>query len=133
MQAGVNAMSIYMDLNDPNIKTKIAELPEKMLEYAEEVLSNQCDVIVGLAKVYVPVDTGSLRDSIRKERGGTGKEWREFKVRAGGYVTNPRTGRRVDYAWIVELRTPFLSTAVEEVKPTIQMMIEAAVVEKCNE
>jgi hypothetical protein len=126
-------MSIRLDFSDPNVKEKIAQLPEKMLKYAEEVLSKQCDLIVGIAKVNVPVDTGSLRDSIRKERGGMGKHWRQFKVRAGGYVTNPKTGRRVNYAWIVELRFPFLRPAVEEVKPTIVEMIRANVVEKASE
>lgn len=126
-------MSIRLDLNDPNIKDKIATLPEKMLEHAEAVLSRQCDLIVGIAKINVLVDTGSLRDSIRKERGGEGQHWREFRVRAGGYVTNPRTGRKVDYARYVEERSPFLRPAVEEVKPTIVEMIRANVVEKTSE
>lgn len=125
-------MSIKLTL-DGNIQAKIAELPEKMLAYAEEVLSNQCDLIVGLAKIYVPVDTGSLRDSIRKERGGEGKHWREFRVRAGGYITNPRTHRRVDYAVHVHNRMPFLLMAVDDVKPTINDMIKSVVVERCSE
>lgn len=115
------------------MKEKIAELPEKMLQYAEEVLSSQCDLIVGLAKVYVPVDTGSLRDSIRKERGGQGAHWREFRVRAGGYVTNPKSGGKVDYAVHVHNRTPFLLMAVSEVTPTIQSMIQSKVVQECSE
>jgi hypothetical protein len=126
-------MSIRMDINDPNVKEKIAQLPEKMLEYAQQVLSSQCDLIVGLAQIYVPVDTGSLRDSIRKERGGEGLYWREYRVRAGGYITNPRTGRRVNYARYVEQRYPFLRPAVEEVRPTIIEMVKSLVVEKCSE
>lgn len=123
-------MSIKYDFSDPNIKQKIAELPEKMLKYAEEALSKQCDLIVGIAKVNVMVDTGSLRDSIRKERGGMGKHWRQFKVRAGGYIMNPRTGKLVNYAVYVEQRYPFLRTAVMMVMPTIAEMIKANVVEK---
>jgi len=126
-------MSIRMDINDPAIKTKLAQLPEKMLEFAEEALLKQCQLIVALAQVNVAVDTGSLRDSIRVERGGSGQHWRQFSVRAGGYVVNPKSGQLVNYAWIVELRQPFLRPAVEEVKPTIADMIEANVVANVNE
>jgi hypothetical protein len=118
-----NNLSIQLDISDPAIKAKLAELPEKMLEYAFEVLMKQAELIKGLAQVYVPVDTGSLRDSIRI-------------VRAGGYVTNPETGRIVDYAKFQEFGTRYvygqfyLTRAVEEVQPTIAAMIKAGVVEK---
>ena len=131
-------MSINLDLADPNIKEKLARLPEQMLDWAEEVLLEQAHLIVGLAQVYCPVETGSLRDSIRVERGGEGQFWRKVSVRAGGYVTNPNTGRIVDYAVYQEEGTPyisgqhFLSQAVEEVKPTIADMIKERVVEKAN-
>jgi hypothetical protein len=125
-------MSIRLDF-DSTLKEKIANLPQEMLTYAEEVLTKQCDLIVSLAQIYVPVDTGSLRNSIRKERGGEGLYWRQYRVRAGGYVTNPRTQRKVDYALYVETRTPFLHPAVYEVLPTIAGMIQANVVEKVNE
>lgn len=130
------ANTITLDISDPNIKEKLAVLPEKMLEYAEEALINQAHLIVALAQVYCPVDTGSLRDSIRIERGGQGLKWRQVRVRAGGYVTNPDTGRLVDYAVYQEegtryiLGQHFLSRAVEEVKPTIELMIENNVLNK---
>jgi hypothetical protein len=132
-------MSIILDWADPNIKDKLATLPEKMLDFAEEVLIQQAHLIVGLAQVYCPIDTGSLRDSIRVERGGHSLHWREIRVRAGGYVTNPKTMRRVDYAAYQEYGTRyiygnlFLTRAVEEVKPTIAEMIKANVVDKINE
>jgi hypothetical protein len=126
---------IVLDITDPNIKEKLAVLPEKMLDYAEEVLISQAHLIVGLAQIYCPVDTGSLRDSIRVERGGQGLRWREVKVRAGGYITNPDTGRLVDYAIYQEegtkyiTGTHFLKQAVDEVTPTIAVMIKAKVLE----
>jgi len=129
-------MSIILDIEDPNFKYKLATLPEKMLDYAYEILMAQAHLIVGLAQVYVPVDTGSLRDSIRVERGGEGMHWREVKVRAGCYVTNPKTGRRVDYALYQEYGTKyvyaslFLTRAVEEVQPTIKTAIESGVLER---
>ncbi len=103
-----------------------------MLEYAFEVLLAQAELMKGIAQVYVPMDTGSLRDSIRVERGGESKNWRRVRVRAGGYVTNPKTGRLVDYAAIVEQRYGFMRAAWIEVEPTIADMIKANVVAKCN-
>jgi hypothetical protein len=120
---------IILDVTDPNLKEKLAVLPEKMLDYAAEVLIAQAHLIVGLAQIYCPVDTGSLRDSIRVERGGQGLHWREVRVRAGGYITNPRTNNIVNYAAYVEARTPFLGPAVEEVKPTIEAMLQQGVLQ----
>jgi hypothetical protein len=87
----------------------------------------------GLAQVYVPVDTGSLRDSIRIERGGETLSWRQVRVRAGGYIVNPKQpGHTVNYALFVEQRFPYMRPAFEEVKATIAEMIKAQVVEKVN-
>ncbi len=128
-------MSIHLDITDSNIKEKLATLPEKMLDYAEEVLLDQAHLIVGLAQINCPVDTGTLRDTGRVERGGQGQHWREVKVRFGGYLINPKhpNDGTVNYALYVEQRTPFLRPAVEEVKPIIEEMIKANVVQKANE
>ena len=123
-------MSIVLDLN--TVKADVATLPEKILDYAFEVLLSQAELIKGLAQIYVPVDTGSLRDSIRVERGGQGLHWRRVRIRAGGYIINPKTGKLVNYARFVEERYPFLRPAVEEVKPTIAEMIREGVVEGVN-
>lgn len=125
-------MSIRFDLASGVVKEDIARLPEKMLEFAFEVLLQQAELMKGLAQVYVPVDTGSLRDSIRVERGGEGEGWRRVRIRAGGYVTNPKTGRLVNYAAIVEAKYPYMRPAFDEVKATIAEMITAKVVENCN-
>lgn len=119
-------MSMTIDVT----KTDLATLPEKMLDYALEVLLAQANLMVELAQVYCPVDTGSLRDSIRVERGGEGEGYRQVRVRAGGYITNPKTGRLVDYAGTVEQRQPFMAPAWEEVAPTIVDMLQNGVVEK---
>jgi hypothetical protein len=123
-------MSINFDLGQ--VKTDLADLPEKMLEYAFEVLMSRAELMKDLAQVYVRVDTGSLRDSIRIERGGESKNWRRVRVRAGGYVTNPKTGRLVDYAGIVEQRFPYMRPAFDEIKGDIADMIRAKVVEGCS-
>jgi HK97 gp10 family phage protein len=127
-------MSITIDVT----KVSLATVPEKMLDFAMEVILSQAHLMVGLAQINVPVDTGSLRDSIRVERGGEGQGWRQVRVRAGGYVTNPKTGRLVNYSNFVEFGTrkmsaqPYMRPAWEEVKPTILEMLKSHVVERCT-
>ena len=115
------------------VKQDLAELPEQMLDYAFEVIMEQAQLMKGYAQIYVPVDTGSLRDSIRVERGGVGKNWRVVRVRAGGYVTNPKTGKLVNYAGYVEAKQPFMHPAWFHVCPTILDMIRNRVVAEVSE
>ena len=121
-------MSIRLDITKGTIKQDLAMLPEKMLDWAFEVLLDQAHLMQGLAQVYVRVDTGSLRDSIRVERGGEGKHWRVVSVRAGGYIVNPKTNRLVNYAAVVEAKYPYMRPAYEDVRNTIKQMIETKVV-----
>ena len=102
---------------------QIAQIPDKLLEGAEQAILETAHLVLGLAQVHVRVDTGSLRDSGRIERGGKGLHWAEVKVRFGGYVTNPRTGRLVDYAAIIEQRYPYLAPAAREAEPEIRATI----------
>ena len=94
-----------------------------MLAGALEAILEQARLIKGLAQVRVRVETGSLRDSGRVERGGQGKHWAKVSVRFGGYVANPKTGRLVDYARVIEVRYPYLAPAVAEVRPQIAAVI----------
>jgi len=110
------------------LKTSLAELPEKMLDHAEQVILDQAYMMKGIAQILVRVDTGSLRDSIRVERGGSGQHWRVIRVRAGGYVTNPKTGKIVNYAAIVERKYPYMRPAWDSVKGTVAEMITARIV-----
>lgn len=103
----------------------VHELPELVDAEVEQVLRRNIELFKGLAQVYVAVDTGSLRDSIRIERGGTGKRWHEWRIRAGGYITNPKTMRRVDYAAHVEARQPFMAPAWADVKPALESELKA--------
>jgi hypothetical protein len=104
------------------IKIDIGTVISVVDETAEAVLSQICDLIVGYYKILVNVDTGSLRDSARKERGGEGRL--TFRVRAGGYIINPKTKRLVDYAGYVEDRFHPLQNAVDEVSPEIIALLE---------
>ena len=108
-------------------------LPEKMLDVAYEELLQQAELMKGLAQVNVRVDTGSLRDSIRIERvGPTRHLHRMVRVRAGGYVTNPRTGKIVRYAAVVEKKWPYMRPAWESIRPNVESLIARRVVEAVN-
>jgi len=126
-------VSLVLSLDDRNIKQKLATLPEHMIEWAEEVLLNRAHYMRDIAQVLVRVETGSLRDSIRVERGGKGQFWREVRVRAGGYVVNPKTGRLVDYAVFVENNYPFMAPAFLQIKEDLAYLIKNLVVEKVKD
>ena len=119
-------MSVVVDVT----KFELATLPEKMLNWAFEVMMGQAELMKDLWKIYINVDTGAARDSIRIERGGEEKDWRSIRVRGGGYVTNPKTGRLVDYMPIIEAKYGAGRMAFEEIKPTLLMMLKEGTVER---
>jgi len=120
--------TIQLRLNS-NTKYALAELEDNIADWAFEALLEQAEVMKGYWQIFINVDTGAARDSIRIERGGEGKYWKQVKVRGGGYVINPKTGRLVDYMWILEQRYGAGRAAFEIIKPVIAMMIEEKVVE----
>ena len=124
---------IFVDLNSGTVKQDIADIPNKILEGAEEAIMQVAHLMVGYAQVHVRVDTGSLRDSIRVERGGRGMHWREVKVRAGGYIVNRKTGKLVNYAAAVEAKYPYMHPAWNEVQPEAQDIIRRICLEHIQE
>jgi len=101
------------------IKSKLLRVEGGMDPVVRAALDAVANQIKDDARAFCPVDTGSLRESIRKEAVArpAQKAW-EVGVRAGGYVTNPKTNRIVDYAVHVEFGTsraraqPFLRPAM---------------------
>lgn len=125
--------TIRVDATKGTVRQDLAILPEKMLEAAYEELLQQAYLMRGLAQIYVRVDTGSLRDSIRVERvGPTYHLHMVVRVRAGGYITNPKTKRLVNYAGIVEIKYPYMRPAWEQIRGNIIALIERRVVEAVN-
>jgi len=122
-------MSLRFDFDKGTLKEDLARLPEEMLDAAFTELMMQAELMKGIAQVIVRVDTGSLRDSIRVERGGEGERWRRVRVRAGGYVTNPLTGKVVTYAVHVEQKFPFMRPAWEQIRGNVDSLIKRRVVE----
>jgi len=116
-------MSIQLDFEKGTVKQDVAAIPNKLLEGAEEAIMELAHLLCGLAQVRIRVDTGSARDSGRVERGGRTMHWRQVRVRFGGYVVNPKTGKLVDYAGILERKYPYLRPAWDDVRPQAEEII----------
>lgn len=124
--------TITFSWEDVVVKGKLATLPEKMADWAFDVLLERADYARDMAKIFVRVKTGACRDSIRVERGGKGLGWRRVSIRAGGYVVNPDTGRLVDYAAYLEKRYPFMAPAVALIAGELATLIKLRILEKVN-
>lgn len=128
-------MSIRLDFMKGTIRQDVAQLSQKMLQGGIEGLNQIADLLVGIAQVLAPVDTGTLRDSIRKETGTPqvlGLESKAtIRVLAGGsqYI-NPRTGKPCTYAAIAEAKYPYMRPAWEQVRAEAIETIKARVMEK---
>jgi len=114
------------------LEDKLSRLDEKLKRALEEALEEIAEKIRDDAKSFAPVDTGSLRKSIRVEREGE----LQFSVVAGdGGVINPRTGREVDYAGYVEFGTsrmspqPYMQPALEKNKDEILRIVKEKILE----
>lgn len=103
------------DLNSRSTHVKIfgeEKLRAKLLAYTTGVdpattenLKRVSRLIRDYAKVLVPVDTGALRQSIRLETIVVKGKTKRIAVRAGGFVTNRKSGEKVNYASFVEFGT----------------------------
>lgn len=113
---------------DEKLQVTLGDLPEKMRIAALEVLREKAGLMVQLAKQLCPVDTGSLKKSIRSRSGEN-----KVVVTAGGYITNPKTGRLVDYAVYAEAKQPFMSMAWNMIQPSVIADLESRIVEKVME
>lgn len=83
------------------------------------------------AKNLCPVDTGSLKKSIRVgSYARPAKHVFSIRVTAGGHITNPKSKRKVDYASYVEFGTsrnkpqPFLGPAIKKYKEALAKAIK---------
>lgn len=110
-------MSVVFDFNDPRLQT----LPDALRKICVEVVIECIDDAVGYAKAYVPTDTHALQLSIRRE----GLSF----VAGDGGIFNPRTGREVDYAAIVEARYPYFKAGWAAASQGIEEKIKQRVME----
>lgn len=114
------------------LEDKLSNLEEKLTNALAEALEEIAVKIRDDAKGFAPVDTGSLRRSIRVEKEG---KLQVSVVAGGGGVINPRTGREVDYAGYVEFGTsraspqPYMQPALEKNRDEILRIVKEKVLE----
>jgi len=125
--AGDNVIDLTLDFRKGTVKQAIAKIKAEIPEASLEAINEGADFMVTIAKCFVLVDTGTLRKSIRKERGGTG--WLEVHVRAGGYFINPKTGKICNYAHWVEMKYPYMKPAWLMTEPYIRSLIQQKIAE----
>lgn len=116
-------MNVRIEVRVEGIPEVVAWLEGPFKKEAQKASDVAADQVLDDAKKHakrsVPVDTGALKRSIRKEGYARPAGFFTYKgLRAGGYVRNPKTGRLVDYAKYVEYGTslmyprPFIRPAV---------------------
>ena len=98
----------------------LADAIENIKPKTREALREVARKVVQDAKALCPVDTGSLRRSIRAEEYPPQVNVYRIHVVAGGKIINPKTRRPVDYAAYPEYGTsrmaprPYLRPALEQ-------------------
>lgn len=87
------------------------------------------------AQTLCPVDTGALQNSIRVEEAPTENPDYSCAVRvvAGGEVVNPKTGKIVGYAAIVEATQPFMLPAWLMAREQLTAFLQVQVPNMVNE
>jgi len=110
-------------IGDTRLKANLLKLSNEIDPLTVRELKRIAEAIKKDAKAMCPVDTGSLRSSIRRGAYAMpAMHTHSIRVTAGGYITNPKTKRKVDYASHVEFGTsrsraqPFLRPAYEKHK-----------------
>jgi len=104
----------------------LADAIKNIKPKTREALREAARKIVQDAKALCPVDTGSLRRSIRAEEYPPQVNVYRIHVVAGGKIINPKTRRPVDYAAYPEYGTsrmaprPYLRPALEQNRPLLR-------------
>jgi len=119
-------IDLTIDWKNGTIKQALARLPDEMNRKAMEALDEGADFMKMMARLLVLVDTGTLRKTIRKEKGAGNI----VRVRAGGYFINPKTGKICNYAHWVEMKYPYMRPAYRMTKPYIERLIRQKVVQR---
>jgi HK97 gp10 family phage protein len=118
------------------LTARLENLAARIGELSDEALVELAEQIVEDARASCPVDTSSLRRSIRYERDPDGGV---VIAAGGGGVVNPRTRREVDYAAYVEFGTsrspaqPFLQPALEKNLPNLEPLLSGKIEEAVRE
>lgn len=115
---------VKVEIHAEKLEAFIAKLPQAIQQKAQAVFYKLAEGIRDDAKRLVRVKTGSLQRSIRIENISLpAGVIQALRVRAGGYVTNPDTGRLVDYAAPQEYGIrgkPYMRPAYYNAQPLIK-------------
>ena len=112
------------------LRIRIKQIQDNLDPVAEAELKEMAEAVRDLAKIFVPIDTGSLQRSIRVQSHTKSGGLHSIGVSAGGYVTNPKSGMKVNYAAHVEYGTsrmraqPYMRPALDMCKRTIVKLIK---------
>lgn len=122
---GLDQFNLLLNVLGPEIKASLQPKLREIVEDIKEDAKNRC-----------PVDTGALRQSIRLQtRAKTAGNIHSIGVSAGGYITNPKTGKKVNYAGHVEYGTsrqipqPFLRPAYINNQQKLRLLVKSAVID----
>jgi len=110
---------------------RLADFPSDIDIVNEKAFTKKAEEIRDEAKQLCPVDTGSLKRSIRVQKHARPRtSVHKVGVSAGGYVTNPKTDTKVNYAAYVEYGTskspaqPFMRPAIEKHKEDVARLLK---------
>jgi len=116
-----------LELEAQRVRVQLQKIVENIDNELLNALLEAAHFMVTMAKSYVRVDTGSLQRSIRVERTAPLTHHHiSVRVRAGGYVVNPKTMRLVDYAGHQEKYHPYMRPAWEATKRFVEAQVDAA-------
>lgn len=104
-------------IGEQRLRANLVTFTEGVDPVTTRELEAVADKIRDHAKAIAAIDTGAMMKSVAKEKIVVKGLVKSIRVRAGGRVVNPKTGRLVDYASYVEFGTsrnrpqPFLRPA----------------------
>ena len=110
-----------------SILTDLKELGENVCEESLKALEDGAKIVVEDAKSRVPVETGTLRDSIKYKKIGKGQK---IRIVADAYKKN-KDGKKVYYGNLVEfspkINKPFMYPALDAHRAEIRQNIIDAI------
>ena len=116
-----------LEMSGERVRVQLQKIVTEIDPELLEALLEAADFMKVMAKIYVRVDTGSLQKSIRVERTApTYHHHVTVRVRAGGYIVNPKSGRLVDYAGYVESKYPYMKPAWQNVQGFVEAKVDEA-------
>jgi len=127
-------MAVVEIIGEDRLIARLKAIANSFDPVTEKALKETTTKIRDEAKRLCPVDTGSLKKSIRRTAyARVAGRIQQMGVRAGGYIINPKTGRRVDYARHVEYGTsrtrpqPFFRPAIVKYRREVVKIVKRGI------